>query len=142
MKSNRESDLAYCAGIIDGEGCFCISKRHKTPPQWLAVIAVTMVTKEPLLFLQRILSGHISGSGKTRTGKRQWHWAIEADKAKTVAKLLLPRLLVKQAQAKLLIAFREHVDQVYLSRRKGLRLLESDILMRDQFRKRMQGLNA
>jgi len=107
----KRTDLAYVAGIIDGEGCIDISVRnrpgHKYPDMTLRV---TVVSTD--LWLCEMLRFGFGGNARQRVPERghrlpQWDWRIERGKARDFLKLILPFLHLKKPQAELAITFQE-----------------------------------
>jgi len=106
---------AYLAGLIDGEGSFVIQKtsvekiakssRSKTP-KYLAYFCIGMVDKSPLDLIQETIS-----AGKVyeeRVPDRRSIWRIRfAGRLKLIpfVEQLLPYLIVKKRQAKLILDF-------------------------------------
>ena len=69
-----ELELAYLAGILDGEGCFTIERtKAKLPRHSLrhcVTVGIEMTDKEPLLLLQRYFGGSIYL--RTRASSGNW----------------------------------------------------------------------
>lgn len=85
---------AYAAGIIDGEGCVHISKKH------LLRVVVAMTNTLPLTFLQQAFGGSIrerKGAYKA-SAKKQWIWEIIANEAVVFLDQIKPYLRVKQIE--------------------------------------------
>ena len=105
-------DLAYIAGLMDGEGSYCILKANteetlrqtnRKSPMYYAVIRIGMVQKEPLQFIQETLGVGIlrdEGVRKDRpTNQFMYRWTVHK-KAHIyeVCKKLLPYSKVKRKQ--------------------------------------------
>ena len=117
MPQLRGTDVAYTAGLFEGEGCF-FSTRHwyrngqkflrKTPQLGLRV---GMTDLEPLLRMQTVWGGTINGPYHQENRKPKWVWNVykfELVQAAIAAwwGYLSPR---RQEQA-------EHILEVYHSR--------------------------
>lgn len=101
-----ETDLAYLAGIVDGEGSFSLRLQKSG--------AVTLIlhiynSDKPLFdwILERF-GGHLYEiHRKARVEKPQWQpvydWNIGGQQARDLMERLLPYLIVKPAQARLAI---------------------------------------
>lgn len=106
MDNQRQTELAYCAGIIDSEGCIIIAKQrnHKSrkTPMHVGILAVGMVTREPLDLLQRIFGGSIRIDKVRAPGYRPMiRWACTGREITTKALMQLCSFLrVKKAQAR------------------------------------------
>jgi len=107
----KRVDLAYTAGIVDGEGCIEISRSnrpgHRYPNHYLRV---TVVSTDQ--WLCEWLHFSYGGSIQERLGhpshtKRQWGWVIQNTKALEFLKLILPYLHIKQPQAEIGIKHQE-----------------------------------
>ena len=103
------AELAYLAGIIDGEGCFCLHRRRGT----LIGSTQLQIGNTDLRLLQWV-SQHFGGSVKLE--KRQnlhhkpvWRWTSTAEALETLTRAVLPFLIVKREQAELLLAYRATV---------------------------------
>jgi len=103
----RDVDIAYCAGLIDGEGHVAVVNQKKygyiypTP-----MIAVQMTDFNAIEFLQQTF-----GQGSVcfpKTAERHHlqtaRWAVASRKAYFVAKLIEPYLLVKKQAGQAIIA--------------------------------------
>lgn len=105
-------DLAYIAGLMDGEGSYCVLKANteetmrqtnRKNPMYYAVIRIGMVQKEPLEFIQQTLGIGIlrdEGVRKDRpTYQPMYRWTVHK-KAHIyeVCKKLLPYARVKRRQ--------------------------------------------
>ena len=93
-----ETDRAYLAGIIDGEGTITVwSGRydHRT-----VTVAVVMCDKEAVEMFHREFGGCLFYVEKNNPKwKNSWRWAIKSQKAKPVLEAALPYLRIKARQA-------------------------------------------
>jgi len=102
-------DLAYTAGILDGEGCICITKRgdlrgRRHPYIMLEVIIVN--TQEWLgHWLRAQFGGTLKQQHKLPPNKDLWVWNLTNTKASEFLELLLPFIHLKRPQAELAISF-------------------------------------
>ena len=114
-----ESQIAYIAGLVDGEGYIGIVRREATDankrltPKHTGRISVAMCERAPLDFMCLVLRLPV-GKMRVKPRRRNAHIHrdcfvvdIENDYAAAVAKLLAPFLLVKRKQAQLVIELRE-----------------------------------
>lgn len=102
----RETDLAWLAGIIDGEGSICLSKLHSNTTRTVVV----SVANTDLEILNRCQS--IAGKGcRVNVKKYKDHhtqaydWRVTSDNALSLLRSILPYLThsVKVARANLLL---------------------------------------
>lgn len=102
-----ESDTAYIAGIIDGEGCIGIY-HYKSRSSIHPVISVTNTSKALIDWICLML-GLPSGKyvAHCQAGCRQWYTTKTGPMQQTyeVATRVLPYLRVKRKQAELLIRY-------------------------------------
>lgn len=102
------NELAWCAGFLDGEGSFIITKTAGIQPRLKPFISCDQaVTSVPLERLRLNLGGAIHQRPRpTVTGKTVWHWQISGRVMIVDAiALLLPHLVVKDRDAAILAAF-------------------------------------
>jgi hypothetical protein len=105
-----KTDLAWAAGIIDGEGCIYIDrslgKKHATTGYTLR-LEVTMGHKQAVNQLHKLFGGTFR---KSRSfGKKNniaWTWIVCANQAETTLKIIRPYLIIKAQEAKLALRFR------------------------------------
>ena len=101
------SDIAYIAGLFDGEGCVtCKKKPTKRPDrggkiynQWYIRCEISMTDKEVISWLHETLgfgwSAEKRYSKRPKNYKRQWRWCCGYRDALTFAKLIWPYAQVK-----------------------------------------------
>lgn len=96
----NDTDLAWAAGFIDGEGCISIMQDRG---RYTAVINVGQVSRMPLDKLQGILGGSVGPIRDSKGGHFQWR--VYADNAAGVAEKVLPYLCNKAEEAIFLLRF-------------------------------------
>ena len=107
-----ETDLAYIAGIIDGEGCIRVVKTHdarnKTGTAYQTRLVVGMQDEAPLRFCkERSRTGCFYESKKDN--KRYFNWELSAHQCKKLIPLLLPYLICKRGQAHKLLELYDYM---------------------------------
>ena len=93
-----KEQLAYCAGLFDGEGTVLIKQYFERGYwRWRIQMEVAMVEREMIVYLQQVLgTGTVhSKINKGFGNKLQWRWRASHRKALRVAELLLPYSKVK-----------------------------------------------
>jgi len=105
-------DLAYAAGIIDGEGYIGIHKRkrklrYSESLSYSLEVSVVMVEKEIPDWLRLKFGGSVRKILKRKERKDVWCWDIWAKKARDFLIIIRPYLKIKQNQADLGIKFQE-----------------------------------
>jgi len=109
-------DIAWMAGIVDGEGTFVTwkttSSRGKKVNWFKYRLSVAMINQIAVQKCKDISGyGTVSQNRLTSTGKPVWSWKVEAKTAAKVAILLLPYLVVKRNQAELFISLAATMNQ-------------------------------
>ena len=119
-------ELAYCAGVIDSDGCITIktrkvsSKRGKKVNQrsYSASVFVRQVEPGAINLLHSIFGGSIRTHKPSIAGGRSlYHWEVTHGGAIQCAKALLPFLRIKHEQAKILQEFGLHMQDHSLRKR-------------------------
>lgn len=113
MHKSKLAQVAYLAGIIDGEGSFTIRKKTYNNDRTLYTpkMNIGMNTAQPL----DLAYGFFGGAIRVRrtTGNNVPYifvWEISCSKAKKAAKTILPFLRVKNKQARLLIDMQTRIE--------------------------------
>ncbi|MGI8640372.1 MAG: hypothetical protein ACR2MG_10570 [Pyrinomonadaceae bacterium] len=113
LKTPNAQNLAYYAGMFDGEGhiTIAISQGKKQSSFWLQ-IGITNTFLSLIDELQKDFGiGHFSETSGNRTNVRFCKtWRCTSNQAMHVLKCLLPYLRVKKDQAKLAIEFQERLS--------------------------------
>lgn len=111
---SRETDLAWAAGIVDGEGC--ISLHTVKSQQGLCYVLRLTVTNTSVLMLTRLQE--IFGGGsihpKTRYSEKHrqgWYWQVCSKKAERAIRLIEPYLVNKREEARVGLYSRELMQQ-------------------------------
>jgi len=105
----KRTDIAYIAGIIDGEGSVCL---HLTRVgkyfSYRIVLAVGSTDEWLPQWLKFTFGGSISFSPREASNQKPyWCWMVTANKALEVLKLVHPYLRLKRPQAEIAIKFQE-----------------------------------
>lgn len=104
----NKAKCIYLAGILDGEGCITVSAgKRKTCVNYNPLICVQNTSKQLIDWLQLTFGGQVYLS-KKETAKTRTAWMWRITKKRNIESLLLsvlPYLLVKKNQAKLLLNF-------------------------------------
>ena len=139
--SVSETELAYAAGIIDGEGCveirFNNSKFERHAKGTTSRISVSQAEPryELLEWLQRKFGGSIFEHNRTDrepTHNKSRKWVTQANQAADFCKLILPYLLLKKRQAELIIEHQATKNQVNAGKStSGIRISEEIISKRE-----------
>lgn len=101
-------DLAYAAGIIDGEGSIGIYKTGNPKQQFVAHVIVTNTNEWLLQWLKFHFGGSIFPNAANRghpKWKDSWIWQLSPRQSVDFLKLVLPYLKIKKPQAELFLEF-------------------------------------
>lgn len=116
--------MDYIAGFFDGEGCVCLVRQ--STDIWAAIFSVAQSTRPILEEIRDVLDcgGTICEKKYTGSGERTAYELIyRSTKAIAAAKLLIPYLRIKRAQAEALVEYYERYGN-YLKHTKGLTAAE------------------
>jgi hypothetical protein len=94
-----ETDLAYAAGYLDGEGCFTIGSN------WRIQVCCTNTCREAIQWLYDTFGGNMSGpkEGRKANWRPTYFWRASNLVAKELLPALMPYLREKKPQAELLL---------------------------------------
>lgn len=105
-----ETDLAWAAGIVDGEGCIHIARNG--PERWLLRVSVCNTDFRMTGRLFGLFGGNLCGvtfHRNSRSTKAQEKWEICGAKAAEFLKRIRPFLVVKGEQVDVAIRSRQFV---------------------------------
>jgi hypothetical protein len=107
-------DLAYCAGLIDGEGCIRVKRTKAYACQgrvtvgYHAQIQIRMVDETAIRFIAETLGGwYYAEKAHLAKGRPLFCYQASDRRAETILRALLPYLRVKRACAENVLALRE-----------------------------------
>ena len=110
--NQRQTHMAYIAGILDADGCFMISKfnRKRFSPTYLPCIKIAMIEKEAISFVCDDLKFgkyHVDGVRKDRPNSKPiFHWYMRSKKEIIpFLKEVIPFLRVKKDRAQHLLNY-------------------------------------
>ena len=108
----KKTDIAYMAGIIDGEGCIGIHRAGKKPngnPQYFLRVVIGMCNEYiPNLFRFYFGGQVIFCQPRKENWNPQWRWAVTYEQAAQCLKILLPYLRLKRDEAILGLKFQSN----------------------------------
>ncbi len=114
----KETDLAYVAGIIDGEGCVQIQKvkphNREKSEQYKLQLRVYNTDRSLIEYLNQLFPAYTyDGSEKRNNRRKQFCWHANGKKTVIILQQVLPYLVVKKEQALLAIEFYETFNRYY-----------------------------
>lgn len=109
MNELKETDKAYLAGFVDGEGCITING-HRTREFYTYSLRV-IITQADRAMLERLRKRTGIGSIYRNTAERHvWMWAIVGKEAETFLRAIYPYMDIKKDQADVALQFRATVS--------------------------------
>ena len=111
------AELAYAAGLIDGEGCIRIGKYtdHKTQElRYRGQLSIGMTSRAAVEWMRDRMGGnfYIYRTSYDKA-KPAYNWTMRSTEAAALLSAILPHLIIKREQALLLIEFAETVHQCW-----------------------------
>ena len=110
LQKVTEIDLAYTAGLIDGEACITLEAPGRAASgQWKAgraKVEVAMITPDVLRWLHETFGGTFRDRKYRQPGQRPiYGWCVTGKQVGLLLERLLPYFKVKEPQARVAIAF-------------------------------------
>jgi hypothetical protein len=103
MPSNRQLDLAWLAGLIDGEGCFSTLYRHGKGGAASYTLRIVLESRDKFVLekVQQIAGGRLQYRRPLKSWKPnwsdQWEWNLgKHDELYVLCQELLPFLVLKK----------------------------------------------
>lgn len=137
----NDTDLAYIAGFVDGEGYIGITKASRTNEPYgfttycLKVI-VTNTNNEILILLKDNFNGNIYPVTVHEIHKPIYKWFVNAGQALQFIKSIYPYLRIKKPQADIAIEYSENITF-----RPSFRTSKSELELRESYYQKMKILN-
>ena len=104
-----DTELAWVAGFIDGEGCFSIKVSKSWVRGCCVRIQLTNTHLPTLCLLRRFFGGRVAMHMKAGpTWRTTFSWEVNGDRADHVAEQILPYLQEKREQAELFREFHSY----------------------------------
>ena len=108
---NRNQQLIYLAGYIDGDGCFRanITNQKGGAIVYERSITITSVKQEPIIFFNNLVGGFVLTDQKKGNRRRIYVWTVKNKDALETAKEILPFLVLKQNLCRFFIKYCENI---------------------------------
>ena len=137
----KKVDLAYIAGLFDGEGCISYERK---PPYGIHVIVIMGQTEEYLIrWLYLAYGGRVrvrKAPTKFPNAKPLYVWWLRANEACSFLGDILPYLRIKKPQAEASIKYQEYLNSGHWGG-KGHPLTNEQIALREAHRILIASLN-
>ena len=136
----NDTDVAYIAGLFDGEGCVSYKQymrkrphNKKAYPTWQIRLEIAMTDKSILIWVNEMLGVGTVGEKRYKTKytkgwKKQWRWRCSHRDAFKVCCLLFPYAHVKLGEIQKII-------QHYSERK--LKVMNDNIVSLDEYKQLM-----
>lgn len=138
----KETDLAWLAGLADGESCVRLEHRKerrekKGSDNYRLVFEINMVHKDTILRIIDILKVGTIIKKKSRRSKDRvsWVWRISCTNAKNVLNLLYPYVVTKKKEFEIALRF---IDLLRTDKKDNTRLTQEDLDLRESLYKELQ----
>ena len=129
-------DLAYLAGIIDGEGCFhiCLLSKNSNDgyinPHYRGVLKVSNTDQKLIEWLKETFQGTDSACTRSTSSKKfereVFDWVVTGFRLLDLCEQVLPYLIIKKRHCENMIRFKNTYPRVKTGR--GNKILSKDIL--------------
>jgi hypothetical protein len=111
-----EAELAYFAGILDGEGCLSMSAPTRRTGQYATQIFVGNTDARLIHWIHARFGGTVAlrprqASAKP-THKQLWRWLLSGSDIVPVLSAVSPYLVIKREQAQLILEMRQTMKPV------------------------------
>lgn len=134
-KEYNACDIAYFAGIIDGEGSLFIGNFSKNPktnkPYFQTVMQVTNTDEKLIDWLEKTFGGlkskRTAKQHAANSRKQAYVWTATGDRLTHLCELIKPFLLCKVRQCEILLEIRSTYKPNYGHNENGLREMPDSI---------------
>ncbi len=113
VKVLTETEKAYLAGFLDGEGCIGIYKRNRYKvPQYILEVTIVNTNKEVIDWIQKRVKGNIRVRRHSEW-KTRWIWSINTrDPIHRFLNDILPFLIVKKKNASIALLLKKSQNPI------------------------------
>jgi hypothetical protein len=103
MRRRKQTDWAWLAGILDGEGCLSVGRNNGAGGRYIGLHVVVRMADEDAVRRAYTIAG--VGTLKlhrpfTTNRRALWEWNTSSQEAARTLRLVLPYLVTKRVQAK------------------------------------------
>jgi hypothetical protein len=133
-------DIAYSAGLLDGEGCIGINKtQHPTSvrPYYTLIVQIVNTDKRMIHWLKDTwnMGAAVVIPSKRVNHKPLWRFVVRARKARDFLEAVCPYLVIKGEQAEIGIEFQDSMDSNHVGQ--GRPLDKGQITNREKLHNRL-----
>jgi hypothetical protein len=108
-----DTDYAWAAGFMDGEGCFTLIRRTGKAHEATRCpyVGATQIRRQPLDRLCAMFGGAVHVQKVTKGGNTVYQWQVHtAALIREMVPLLLPYLTIKKREAEIVLAYAQEMD--------------------------------
>ena len=140
MKPISDTEAAYLAGLIDGDGCFVINVRQikgRYSPSYQCALIIDVCQPELLEELRELTGIGVVRPSRPQIGNRRaaFAWIIYSQACEDLIRRIYPYLRLKRERADVALALRA------TKRKHPRRLTEDELAQREALKQRMHVLN-
>ena len=145
-----DQELAYIAGIIDGEGHLGISKnttkrQRQKSPKYQSEVCVINTDKRLMDWMEQRVGGLVNARTSKSSLNPKWkisyRWRIQEGRHQDFLRSILPYLVIKKRQAELIIEYWNKKTRSYRQGKQWTISLE-ELEMREYYNQELKKLNA
>ena len=112
----KKEQVAYFAGLFDGEGCVFINKtwqnKRKLSPRYKLQVSITNSNPKPLIIIKQLYGGIISARRKNNEKYKAWYvWRVTTKSAENFLRDILPYLIIKKEEVELALIHRKFANK-------------------------------
>ncbi len=141
MKHLSRAEMAYLAGIIDGEGSIHIAAAKKGRAWWLAIQVSNTNPKLIDYCMETTGIGHRTRVSPPGNRKPQHTWVLYTKQAEELLRVIRPYLVIKRPHADVALAFRAEILPKRGNRRTTYSLTEEMLARRRELQQKLRILN-
>ena len=142
VSNMKEIDIAYTAGIVDGEGCIVIrktpGKHDQMNPSHVLVVDIVNTSAALIDWLKMRFEGHVYETRQKAPWRTKWSWRLTGSSAAAFLQQVHPYLVIKSEQARLGLEFQA---KQFSSRGRARPATEEELAERDEYKSRISLLN-
>jgi len=103
VPSVSETDKAYAAGLVDGEGsvgvCWRLQSKRSKNMTFGVNVRVAMIDPDSIMWLRDHFGGCVDNTNRTRGGNVIFRWTLHCRKAADFLESILPYLKLKKSRS-------------------------------------------
>ena len=111
----KMDDLAYIAGLFDGEGSIFVASRSGNRPTLQLRVSLNMVARESIDLVASVFGGGVNCYEKGENRRRQFQWSLSGIEAQNFLRGLRPWLIIKAEEANVALEYPVGQHGIWLS---------------------------